>query len=223
MFLESSAQAKILLAIAAAGCGIAASFFLRSEPARPSSLLDYDVISASTWIGLFLVLVSLDFAAFYIIEHNSALYVKSWESAVILEGNAFVHLCVALLTGFALDRRWPAVSVAFALALLIGSCLLLNGYSRQFPPARVLYTAGVSIYATALVYLPARGGRRWFSGSLFAIAGWLGSVLGLGLALRVRQIPVSLLAFAAVVAALMLFARFLWLRSREAAALDGPT
>jgi cytochrome c oxidase cbb3-type subunit 2 len=59
-----------------------------------------------------------------------------------------------------------------------------------------LYAAAVSLYSTALVFAPSAPGSRATTGSpairaaaLFAIAGWLGSVLGIGMAQDLHTIP----------------------------------
>jgi len=62
-----------------------------------------------------------------------------------------------------------------------------------------LYTTGVSLYSAALVYFPARGGRVWPVALLFAIAGWIGSAMGIGMAQDLNAVPLPFLIAAGVV------------------------
>ena len=67
-----------------------------------------------------------------------------------------------------------------------------------------LYSAAVSGYSTVLVFYPARGGRPGLAAVLYAIAGWLGSGLGIALGVQLGRIPLWLpLAAGAIVATLL--------------------
>ena len=89
-------------------------------------------------------------------------------------------------------------------AALAGSCLLLDERMRPFVGVEVLYTAGVSACAVALVYYAARGGRAWLVAVLLTIAGGLGSALGIGMAQELNRLPVGfVLAACAVVTGLL--------------------
>jgi cytochrome c oxidase cbb3-type subunit 2 len=105
-------------------------------------------------------------------------------------------------------RAWIAAVSVVALAI---ACLILNGAIGAFLPASWFYTAGVSLYSTVLVEYPARDGRPWVAAIVFAIAGWMGSALGIGMAQDLATVPV---AFVAVGVAAVAFA-LLW-RTRAA-------
>jgi zinc transporter ZupT len=60
-----------------------------------------------------------------------------------------------------------------------------------------LYISGVSIYSVALVFYPARSGRLWLAALVYAVAGWAGSGLGIGLAEGRTDVPHWLLLGAA--------------------------
>ena len=137
---------------------------------------------ATRWIAAFFALVFLDSLAFYLIQHNPVFKSATWSSAAVLQSNALVHLAAAILAGFALRRFRPAPVVLTALLLLVASCALLNSPAPPFALARTLYVAGVSIYSTALVFIPARAARPWFAAAFMAIAGWIGSAAAIGLA-----------------------------------------
>jgi hypothetical protein len=119
----------------------------------------------------------------------------TWVGADRLVINAALHLGVAVLAGWALDRRGLASTVlAGALALLAG-CALLGGRAPAL--ATGLYISGVSIYSVALVFYPARSGRLWLAALVYAVAGWAGSGLGIGLAEGRTDVPHWLLLGAA--------------------------
>jgi hypothetical protein len=94
-------------------------------------------------------------------------------------------------------------------AALAGACLLLDERMRPFVGVEVLYTAGVSACAVALVYYAARGGRAWLAAVLLTIAGRLGSVLGNGMAQELNRLP-----FGAVLAACAVVTGLLTIRHR---------
>lgn len=214
---EASQSGKIVTAAVAAAIGIAASFRMRATPSRASSLPDYEFRAATGWVVALFVLVFLDTLIFYIIQNSLALKQLSWETPLVLQGNAFVHLCAAFIAGLMLDQRRAGVAALAALLLLIASCIVLQLQIDDFPKARILYIAGVSICSTVMIYVPARGGRIQFSATVFALSGWLGSAVALSAAMGVeaRRVPVFVMVLALVVGASALFARMLWLRRAE--------
>ena len=192
--------------IGAAACGVGALAALLLKPREP------DTISPPTktgrdvfwWLlGALVLLVWLDSAAFLLIQERAELRALAWATAGQLWANAAVHLSAALLAGWLLDRG----KLRFAL-LLAGASLLVASFAlaRGGPPAarlHLLYPAGVSLYSTALVALPALG-RGWTGGErtrrraawLYVLAGWIGSALGIGMAMDQRTIPLAFLAVA---------------------------
>ena len=86
-----------------------------------------------------------------------------------------------------------------AAMLLLGvACVMLAG-SGSGMPARMLYITSVSLYSVVLVAYPALAARPWLAARTFALAGWAGSALGIGLVLEKTQIPTSGIAVAAAV------------------------
>jgi hypothetical protein len=180
-------------------------------------LPDYHPRAAVGWILVLFVLVFLDTLVFYIIQNSATLKKLSWETPLVLQGNAFVHLCAAFVTGLVLDQRWPGLATLVALLMLIGAGFILGLHLDRFPTARILYVMAVSIYATVLIYLPARGTRPQFSTAICALSGWLaaGLALSLATAVRARQVPTWVLVLALIVGVSALFARLLWVKRME--------
>jgi len=179
LVFSATPRTQSAIAIFVALAGLAASFRLRSEPIKPSTSNDFRPFLAGIFVLLFLILACLDSAAFFIIQRNPIVKADTWENVVTLQGNAFVHLCAAVLAGIALDRRQLALTLGTALLALLGSCVFLTGADRHFPAARACYTVGVSIGTTALVFYPARSGRPWLAGLLLSIFLWFGTAAGI--------------------------------------------
>ncbi|MEO7101563.1 MAG: cbb3-type cytochrome c oxidase subunit II, partial [Luteolibacter sp.] len=162
-------------------------------------------------LALFTVLVWMDSAAFFIIQHSSDLKSGTWGDDLLWR-NAAVHLSVAIVAGFWLARGGARTLPALAWSLLAVAALAVNQEStRHF--AGWFYPAGVSLYSAALVAWPG-----WFSGVngvrpaawraawLFAIAGWFGSANGIGMAQTLNTVPpVFVVGAGAVVIGVMVF------------------
>lgn len=132
------------------------------------------------WVLIFLALVAFDSAAFYVIQHTPALREATWTGAGNLWGLALVHLIVAFGAGRLLDRGGLRVVVGLAAALLVTASLGLG--AMRLPGLGLVYAAGVSFYSAALVYFAARDGRPQVAALVFALAGWVGSAVGIALA-----------------------------------------
>jgi cytochrome c oxidase cbb3-type subunit 2 len=100
-----------------------------------------------------------------------------------------MNLVAALLAGWALDRRWAGRTVFAGAAALLVACGLIGGAGGNRAGGAMLYAAGVSVYSTVLVFYPARGGRPWLAALIYAVAGWGGSALGIGLAENRHELP----------------------------------
>ncbi len=150
------------------------------------------------WGLIFLALVWLDSAGFYILQHTPHLRAQTWTGSWILYGNAITHLVGAVVAGFALDFQLITVTAGVAMALLAAADLALGGAAGTFAGARVLYTAGVSAYSVALVYYPAWRARPLLAAALFAVAGWMGSALGIGMVQDLHAIPAWFVGIAVV-------------------------
>jgi mono/diheme cytochrome c family protein len=215
---------QILIAACAATIGLVSTFWLRPLPAVPSSITQNPAFAripfseSARWIIAFFALVFLDSLAFYLIQHAPALKSATWSSST-LHANALTHLIAAVLAGFALRRFRPAPVVLTALLFLVAACALLNSANPPFALARSLYIAGVSIYSTALVFIPAQCSRPWFAAAFMAIAGWIGSAAALGLALHQTSahIPQWTLLIALVVGLAALARPLLSIRTKSPA------
>jgi len=77
------------------------------------------------------------------------------------------------------------------MAGLLGAVVLMGRGLGS--PGALLYAAAVSGYSTLLVYYPARSGRVQWAVLVYAVAGWIGSALGIGLAENLRNVPVAMM------------------------------
>lgn len=150
----------------------------------------------------FTLLIWLDSAAFFIIQNDRELLGSTWGSDTLLWRNGSVHLLVAVFAGWWLESRNSLSPVFLALGILAAASWLVNdALTREVGGA--IYPVGVSLYSTCLVVFPAYWlghlslHRRTFLASLlYAVAGWLGSGMGIGMAENLHRVP---LAFVMVV------------------------
>jgi cytochrome c oxidase cbb3-type subunit 2 len=152
----------------------------------------------------FTALVWLDSAAFFIIQNTPSLRAETWQGTVHLWMNAFLHLGAALLSGFLLRRIAVRDVLALAVLALSAACLLLH-QPGQAATASLFYPVGVSLYSVALVAYPSmlaqsssRQRPALRAGLIYAIAGWIGSAMGIGMAQHLRQVPLPFVASAAL-------------------------
>lgn len=186
---DAGGTAQAGLALLAAGAGLAAALVLTFEalPETPAGF-DYSGPGVTTWVLIFFALVCLDSAAFYLIQHTPALKEVTWSGSWQLATNAGMHVVAAVLAGFALDQRRLGWTIFAGAGALLAGCVLIGGEQNAFAGV-LLYTAGVSIYSTALVYYPACSRRPWLAALLYAVAGWVGSAAGIGLAQNRLTLP----------------------------------
>jgi cbb3-type cytochrome c oxidase subunit II len=157
-----------------------------------STPLSFPLVLAS-----FTALIWLDSAAFFIIQNTPALKAGTWEGSLHLWGNGIVHLGAALASAWLLRRRGLSTVLSLAFVALAAACLLLLDPSRALL-ASVFYPVGVSLYSVALVAYPSllapassadERGRR--AGWIYAIAGWLGSAMGIGMGQNLGHVPAT--------------------------------
>jgi cytochrome c oxidase cbb3-type subunit 2 len=146
-------------------------------------------------VGCFTALVWLDSAAFFIIQNTPGLKAGTWEGSVHLWVNGFLHLAAALASAWFLRRRGLSPVLIAAFVALGGACLLLTDPNWVLL-ASVFYPIGVSLYSVALVAYPAlvapaasvaERGRK--AGWIYAIAGWGGSAMGIGMGQNLGHVP----------------------------------
>jgi cytochrome c oxidase cbb3-type subunit 2 len=109
--------------------------------------------------------------------------------------NGTLHLSAALGSAFLLSRRGLSFVLTAAFFALAAACLLLLDPTR-LTLASVFYPIGVSLYSVALVAYPsllapglstAQRGRQ--AGWIYAIAGWGGSAMGIGMGQNLGSVP----------------------------------
>ncbi len=168
---------------------------------------DKNPLESLPWWGavaMFAALVWLDSAAFFIIQHVADFKAGTWGEAWLWR-NAVLHFVVAVAAGCWLARTGAKYVPVVAWVMLALAAVAVNA-----PASRSLagwwYPAGVSLYSTALVAWPgwfagADGTRpaAWRSAGLFAVAGWLASANGIGMAQSLNRVPITLVAIAGVV------------------------
>jgi len=177
----------------------------------------------SFWFALacFTALVWLDSAAFFIIQNTPVLKSGTWEGMHRLWLIGGIHLAAALGSALLLRRFGLMTTLGAALACMACACLLLANPSRA-PLAAGLYPLGVSLYSVALVAYPSffanisdARRRARLAGCLYAVAGWFGSGMGIGMGENLRCVPPEFVAGAVL---LFLFPwgwKFLSTRKRE--------
>ncbi len=182
---------------------------LQPLPAEPMQRKSVRFALVLVW---FTVLVWLDSAAFYIIQNSPWLKAGTWQGDLHLWRAGTLHLAAALVSAWLLARRGVSLTLALAIGALGAACLLLLDPVRV-PVAAVLYPIGVSLYSVALVAYPSflmpaasHGERARAAGYLYALAGWTGSALGIGMGRNLHHVPIAF-----VIAAAALFAvPWLW-------------
>ena len=196
------AQAIAAAAVCLIGAGLVPS--TREETSRPAAqtLTRFTFLRA---LASFAALVWLDSAAFFIIQHTPELKAGTWMGSLHLWTNAVLHLGAALVAGWFLLRRRSGLVLSAAFLALGFACLLLHDSSLALP-ASLFYPVGVSLYSVALVAYPsflttaATDRERGIqAGWIYAIAGWIGSALGIGMGRNLGHVPPGFVAVAGTV------------------------
>ena len=169
-------------------------YYLQPLPAEPMQRTSVPFALVLAW---FTALVWLDSAAFYIIQNSPWLKAGTWQGDLHLWRAGTLHFAAALVSAWLLARRGVSLTLALALAALGAACLLLLDPARV-SIAAVLYPIGVSLYSVALVAYPSflmpaasHAERARAAGYLYAVAGWVGSALGIGMGRNLHHVPVS--------------------------------
>jgi hypothetical protein len=189
---------------------------LKKQPVSPLSY-PRELKNFPLGVLCFTMLVWLDSAAFYIIQHTRELKLVTWGETMLWRNGA-VHLIVALIAVWLLLRgkiKW-VLGFAFLILAMAGLMASSEGFKMA---AGYLYPAGVSLYSVALIIYPV----VWLGGQggslraavLFAVAGWVGSSLGIGMAQDLHRVPMAFVMVAGLVMFVCLGWPWLRLRSRE--------
>ena len=129
----------------------------------------------------------------------------TWEGTFHLWVNGFLHLAAALASAWWLRRRTLSSLLSLAFFALGCACLLLLDPSFALL-ASAFYPVGVSLYSVALVAYPsllapassaAQRGRQ--AGWVYAIAGWFGSAMGIGMGQNLGHVPPAFVLLAGAV------------------------
>lgn len=174
-------------------------------------------------LGSYTALVWLDSAAFFIIQNTPTLKQATWQGSLHLWADGLLHLAAALASVILLRRRGLLAVLSVAFVALGAACLLLHNPDSA-PLASILYPIGVSIYSVALVAYPslvARASsttqRGRIAGWLYAVAGWSGSAMGIGMGQHLGYVPIAFVAAAGAVVLLPALLVLVRKRPREIA------
>jgi cytochrome c oxidase cbb3-type subunit 2 len=214
---EVQSLAAGLLCIAAIGVTFAPSpAIAEAQEFRPPSSLPFFLA-----LACFTALVWLDSAAFFIIQNSPQLKSGTWQGTSHLSVNGALHLVAAIASAWLLQRKGLLPVLSWAFVALGAACLLLRN-PDQVLLASVFYPVGVSLYSVALVAYPALlapaasdAERGRIAGLLYAVAGWAGSAMGIGMGQHLGQVPITLVAAAGAVVMLPQVLNLLRVRKRE--------
>lgn len=206
---DAGAGTQAWIAVGATATGFVASRALQPRfDAEAPRVGDYSRRGLASWIVIFVALVGLDSALFYFIQHTPELTKTMWTGAGRQGLNAMMHVAAAVLAGWALDRQGLGRAVAAAALALLVACVWLSGRHEGRAIGALLYIASVSAYSTALVFYPAHAGRPGVAAWIYAVAGWGGSAVGIGLVEGRGHFPGAVTAAAAVLLAISLMGRY---------------
>jgi cbb3-type cytochrome oxidase cytochrome c subunit len=188
--------------------------------AEPQSQLPFGLALFS-----FAALVWLDSAAFFIIQNTPALKAGTWEGTAHLWVNGLLHLIAAVTSAWLLPRRGLAFVLCVAVIALAVACLLLLDPRRALL-ASFFYPIGVSLYSVALVTYPSllapassAVARARKAGLIYAVAGWFGSTMGIGMGQNLGHVPVAFILLACALVLGPQIIKLLRVRGREAATM----
>jgi cytochrome c oxidase cbb3-type subunit 2 len=192
---SASGQSLTAALLCLAGFAIAST---TSDPVSDEAPLDEhktDTIAFPRVLLSFTALIWLDSAAFFIIQNTPALKSGTWQGTAHLWLNGGIHLLAAIACAFLLRRKGLSAVLVLAFLALAAACLLLL-HPNSILLASLFYPAGVSLYSVALVAYPALlfgpvtlAERSRRAGFIYAIAGWIGSALGIGMGQNLGHVP----------------------------------
>ena len=195
-----TATPQIQAILAASVCAAAMLLPLESTHGTVHAMSDQAQIPFAIALTSFAALIWLDSAAFYIIQHTSSLKAGTWFGSVHLWANGALHLVSAIAAASLLQRRRTAVTLALAFSALAFACVLLTNASLILS-ASLFYPVGVSFYSVALVAYPSflaqadsTADRAKQAGWIYAIAGWIGSAMGIGMGQNLGHVPLAFVA-----------------------------
>ena len=222
-FFTASAEVQAATAGLLCLAGICITLWPASITQENAEISPQPAVPFHRVLACFTVLIWLDSAAFFIIQNTPALKTGTWQGSLHLSINGLLHLVAALASVWFLRRRGLSLVLPASFFALGIACLLLLDPHRG-PLASVFYPIGVSLYSVALVAYPAllspaistaERGRQ--AGWLYAIAGWSGSAMGIGMGQNLGYVPPFFVLAAGAVVLLPWPLKFLLQRKRELA------
>jgi cytochrome c oxidase cbb3-type subunit 2 len=214
-------QATVAGLLCLAGIGV--TLLAAPAPLERNSNQSHRTIPFLRVLFCFAALVWLDSAAFFIIQNTPTLKLGTWQGSFHLWTNGLLHLAAALICAWLLSRRGLPLVLSLSFLALGGACLLLLDPDR-IALASVLYPIGVSFYSVALVGYPSliapkasAAERGRMAGWIYAIAGWFGSAMGIGMGQHLGHVPPAFVAGAGAVVLLPWLFSALRKRAREVA------
>ena len=224
LLFNASAEAQAATAGVLSLAGICVTFWPTQAPPEETRTPPQPAVSFFRVLACFTALVWLDSAAFFIIQNTPALKAGTWQGPLHLWANGLLHLGAALASAWFLSRRGISFVLSASFLALGAACLLLLDPGRALP-ASVLYPIGVSLYSVALVAYPSLLApaasveeRGRMAGWIYAVAGWSGSAMGIGMGRNLGHVPPVFVLAAGAVILLAWPLRFLAQRRRELAA-----
>lgn len=194
-FFAATAESQCAVAGVLCLAGIAITFLPSPEQRETIPLVQCKAPSFLRVLACFAALVWLDSAAFFIIQNNPVLKAGTWQGSAHLWANGLLHFSTALASAWLLCRRSLMFVLASAFLALGFACLLLLHADRVLL-ASLFYPIGVSLYSVALVAYPSllapaasTTQRGLQAGWIYAIAGWCGSAMGIGMGQNLGHVP----------------------------------
>lgn len=220
-FFTAMPETQATIAAALCVVGVCATSIDERHPlvdpvSAPASSLHFLPVLAG-----FIALIWLDSAAFFIIQNTPALKAGTWQGTVHLWVNGLLHFAAALASAWWLRRSGLPSLLAAAFLALASACILLLDPSGAIL-ASVFYPVGVSLYSVALVAYPsllaqassdADRGRQ--AGWIYAIGGWFGSAMGIGMGQNLGCVPPGFVLLAGVIVLLPVLVDVVSRRRRE--------
>jgi cbb3-type cytochrome c oxidase subunit II len=204
-FFNASIEVQAVSAGALCLAGVAITLLPSEVIAESAKVVVRPAISFPRALAGFTAVVWLDSAAFFIIQNTPLLKAGTWQGPIHLWANGLLHFCAALVSAWLLRRRGLSAVLVGAFAALGIACLLLLDSERALL-ASLFYPIGVSLYSVALVAYPSllapaasTAERGRMAGWIYAVAGWAGSAMGIGMGQNLGHVPVVFVAAAGAV------------------------
>ncbi len=194
-FFTASAQVQALCAGVLCLAGIVVTLLPPPVQVEAHATPQRSAVPFYSVLAGFTALVWLDSAAFFIIQNTPSLKAGTWQGTPHLWINGLLHLAAALASAWLLRRKGLSPVLTASFVVLGAACLLLLDPARALL-ASAFYPVGVSLYSVALVAYPSllapaasAEQRGRIAGWIYAIAGWTGSAMGIGMGQNLGHVP----------------------------------